>query len=137
MRYHTICRDGSKEGFAGTFHNYGEILAFTMISWRLGTRTLTTNNIWYAEAPALQGPWTTTKKIVTHDNYTFYNPAHDEFFNKDGGRIIYFEGTYTNTLTDRTPISPYNYKQMMYRRPRRVCELFPWSFRDGRHIEGR
>ena len=58
------------------------------------------------------------KKIVTHDRYTFYNPTQHPFFDQDGGRTIYFEGTYTNQFTGRpeTPPTPrYEYNQIMYR----------------------
>ena len=36
-------------------------------------------------------------------------------FNKESGRIIYFEGTYTNTFTDHVPTPRYNYNQVMYK----------------------
>ncbi len=74
--------------------------------------------IWYAEAPAPEGPWQVAKKIVTHNRYTFYNPTQHPFFDQDGGRVIYFEGTYTNQFTG-TPVTPatprYEYNQVMYR----------------------
>jgi len=72
--------------------------------------------IWYAEADAPEGPWLWAQKIVTHDRYTFYNPAYHNFFDQDGGRIIYFEATYTNSFsaTD-VPTPRYNYNQIMYR----------------------
>ena len=74
--------------------------------------------VWYAEAEAPEGPWRTAKKIVTHDRYTFYNPTQHPFFDQQGGRMIYFEGTYTNqfTGTPETPPTPrYEYNQIMYR----------------------
>ena len=74
--------------------------------------------VWYAEAEAPEGPWRMAKKIVTHDRYTFYNPTQHPFFDQQGGRLIYFEGTYTNqfTGTPETPATPrYEYNQMMYR----------------------
>jgi len=72
--------------------------------------------IWYAEAEALEGPWTHARKIVTHEKYSFYNPKQHPMFDRDGGRVIYFEGTYTALFsgnTDRTPW--YDYNQIMYR----------------------
>lgn len=57
----------------------------------------------------------TAKHIVTHTEYSFYNPAQHEYFSKDGGRIIYFEATYTNTFTQSMPTPRYNYNQMMYK----------------------
>ncbi len=59
-----------------------------------GTSNL--GEIWYAEAPGPAGPWRRAKKIVTHERYSFYNPVHHPFFDQEGGRFIYFEGTYTN-----------------------------------------
>lgn len=88
---------------------------YVLIGQQVGGSTSGLGEVWYAEAPAPQGPWTTAKKIVTHNNYTFYNVAHDEFFDKEGGRVIYFEGTYTNTFTNAAPTPRYNYNQMMYR----------------------
>ena len=72
--------------------------------------------IWYAEANAPEGPWLWARKIVTHYRYTFYNPAYHNFFDQDGGRIIYFESTYTNLFsTTDVPTPRYNYNQIMYR----------------------
>ena len=72
--------------------------------------------IWYAEADAPTGPWGTAVKILTHDNYTFYNPRlHPEFTAPDSP-ILIFEGTYTAEFADRPPPTPrYNYNQMLYR----------------------
>ncbi|WP_242698511.1 FIMAH domain-containing protein [Bacillus sp. SD088] len=88
---------------------------YVMIGQQTGGDPSVLGEVWYTEASAPQGPWETAKKIVTHNNYTFYNVAHDEFFDKDGGRTIFFEGTYTNTFTDHEPIPRYNYNQMMYK----------------------
>lgn len=88
---------------------------YVMIGQQVGGTSSGLGEIWFAEAAKPQGPWTTAKKIVTHANYTFYNPAHDEFFDKDGGRILYFEGTYTNTFTSAEPTPRYNYNQILYK----------------------
>lgn len=72
--------------------------------------------VWYAESAALTGPWRRARKIVTHDRYTFYNPVHHPFFDQDGGRRIYFEGTYANTFSGNPDATPrYDYNQIMYR----------------------
>ncbi len=72
--------------------------------------------IWYAEADAPTGPWGAAVKILTHDNYTFYNPRlHPEFTAPDSP-ILIFEGTYTAEFADRPQPTPrYNYNQMIYR----------------------
>lgn len=72
--------------------------------------------IWYAEAETPLGPWGPARKVVTHENYSFYNPKHHPQFDEDGGRIIYFEGTYTHTFTNNPDQTPrYDYNQIMYR----------------------
>ncbi len=88
---------------------------FVMIAVETGGTSLL-GEVWYAEADAPEGPWTGATKIVTHEKYTFYNPKQHPMFDKDGGRVIYFEGTYANTFSgnpDRTP--RYNYNQIMYK----------------------
>jgi hypothetical protein len=72
--------------------------------------------MYYAEADKPEGPWLWGKKVVTHDRYSFYNPAHHPFFDQQGGRIIYFEGTYTITFSRKEDPTPrYDYNQIMYR----------------------
>ncbi len=72
--------------------------------------------IWYAEADTPIGPWAYARKIVTHQKYSLYNPKRHPMFDKNGGREIFFEGTYTHTFSgnpDRTP--RYDYNQIMYK----------------------
>jgi hypothetical protein len=72
--------------------------------------------VWYAEATKVTGPWRRAKKVVTHTNYSFYNPVHHPFFDQEGGRLIYFEGTYANTFSGNPDATPrYDYNQVMYR----------------------
>jgi hypothetical protein len=72
--------------------------------------------VWFAEADSPVGPWAYGRKIVSHDRYTFYNLTQHPFFDQDGGRLIYFEGTYTNTFSGNPEQTPrYNYNQIMYR----------------------
>ena len=72
--------------------------------------------VWFAEADTPVGPWVYARKIATHDQYTFYNPTQHPFFDQDGGRLIYFEGTYTDTYSGDNDLTPrYNYNQLMYR----------------------
>lgn len=72
--------------------------------------------IWYAEADRLTGPWVYARKIVTHHRYSFYNPKQHPMFDQQGGRIIYFEGTYTASFSGNEHPTPwYDYNQIMYR----------------------
>lgn len=72
--------------------------------------------IWYAEADSPFGPWENAVKVVTHNNYTFYNPRlHPELTSTDSP-ILLFEGTYTATFADHAiPTPRYDYNQVMYR----------------------
>src|ERR1019366_3242299 len=72
--------------------------------------------VWYAEADTPVGPWMHAVKVVTHDRYSFYNPKQHPMFDKDKGRVIYFEGTYTNTFSGNPVATPrYEYNQVMYK----------------------
>ncbi|MGI6420222.1 MAG: hypothetical protein ACOX1P_31715 [Thermoguttaceae bacterium] len=72
--------------------------------------------LWYAEAERPTGPWGPAVKIVSHENYTFYNPRiHPEFTDPESP-ILLFEGTYTMQFADRPhPVPRYDYNQVLYR----------------------
>jgi hypothetical protein len=75
-----------------------------------------TGDVYYAEATQPEGPYGRAVKIIHHDQYNFYNVATHTFFNKEGGREIYVEGTYTDSFSGATERTPrYNYNQVMYR----------------------
>ncbi len=72
--------------------------------------------MWYTEADSPLGPWVNAVKVVTHEKYSFYNPKHHVYFDQAGGRLIYFEGTYTHSFSGNNIQTPrYDYNQMMYR----------------------
>jgi hypothetical protein len=73
--------------------------------------------VWFSEAESPLGPWRWARRIVTHDHYGLYNPVHHPSFDEDGGRVIYFEGTYCKTFEAPTtvPTPRYEYNQIMYR----------------------
>lgn len=86
-----------------------------MIAAEIGGSSML-GEIWYSEADEPTGPWRAARKVVTHDRYSFYNPAHHPFFDQEGGRIIYFEGTYTAEFSgNKQPTPRYDYNQIMYR----------------------
>jgi hypothetical protein len=87
-----------------------------MIACEIGGKSSLLGETWFAEADAPTGPWKEAVKIVTHDRLDFYNPKHHPMFDKDGGRLIYFEGTYTKTFSGNPEVTPrYEYNQVMYR----------------------
>ncbi len=74
--------------------------------------------VWYAEASSPTGPWTTAKKVVTHDNYTFNNIVQHPYFDKGNGRYVYFTGNYTAEFTsnhNRVHTPKYESNQIMYK----------------------
>ena len=71
--------------------------------------------VYYDEADTPMGPWVYGRKIVSHNNYSFYNTRLHPYFNQDDGRFIFFENTYTTYLTSAVPTPRYNYNQVMYR----------------------
>jgi len=71
--------------------------------------------VWYAEGDTPTGPWLFARKIAFHDK-NFYNVVHHPFFDREEGKIIYFEGTYTSTFLQNEDVTPrYEYNQIMYR----------------------
>lgn len=87
---------------------------YVMITEQYGGTSLL-GEVWYAEADTPVGPWVYARKVVTHDKYSFYNPRHHPMFDQDGGRKIYFEGTYSTFFTNEQPTPLYDYNQIMYR----------------------
>lgn len=72
--------------------------------------------LWYAEAELPLGPWGKAVKVVTHENYTFYNPRLHPEFTPANSPTILFEATFTAEFADRPQVSPRNnYNQVLYR----------------------
>ena len=89
---------------------------YILIAVEQGGSSSFLGEVWYGEADAPTGPWRKLRKVVTHDKYSFYNPVHHAFFDEDGGRLIYFEGTYAETFAGAPfPTPRYDYNQVMYR----------------------
>ncbi len=57
--------------------------------------------VWYAEAPAPTGPWGKAVKVLSHRNYTFYNPRLHPELTPAKSPILLFEGTHSQTFADR------------------------------------
>lgn len=72
--------------------------------------------IWYAEAESPYGPWGPAVKVLSHANYSFYNPRiHPELTPTDSSFIL-FEGTYTAGFANNPSKTPrYDYNQVLYR----------------------
>lgn len=82
--------------------------------------------LWYAEAVAPTGPWGTAVKVLSHDNYTFYNPRLHIEFTPEGSSHLFFEGTYTTQFANKpTPTPRYDYNQILYRLDLRDDALKP------------
>lgn len=76
--------------------------------------------IWFATAAAPEGPWVACRKVASHalkgQNMDFYNPMQHPELMREGGRYVYFEGTFVNTFSGTTtPVPYYDYNQIMYR----------------------
>jgi hypothetical protein len=72
--------------------------------------------VWYAEADQPTGPFKEAVRIASHDKQSFYNVCHHDFLDRNDGKIIFFEGTYTNEFSGnpyKTPRDHYN--QILYR----------------------
>ena len=116
-RYHPIDVDTGKavKFSRGTVNWNAHRNGWILIGGEVGG-TSNLGEIWYAEASSPTGPWRRAKKIVTHDRYSFYNPVHHALSDQEGGRKIYFEGTYVTTFSgNQHPTPRYDYNQLLYR----------------------
>jgi len=72
--------------------------------------------VWYAEADSPLGPWSPAVKILSHAEYSFYNPRiHAEWLTADSP-VLAFEGTFSQMFADDPhPVPRYDYNQILYR----------------------
>lgn len=80
-----------------------------------GGKSSALGEVWLAEAATPRGPWINARKVVSHDDYTFYNPVlHPEFF-RDDSPVVHFEGTYTTSFSgNKQPTPRWDYNQVLY-----------------------
>lgn len=76
--------------------------------------------VWFATANAPEGPWVACRKVATHardrQDMDLYNVKQHPPLMREGGRYVYFEGTFVNTFSNSDVTVPYyNYNQLMYR----------------------
>jgi hypothetical protein len=103
------------KGHGGTIHWNAHRKKWVMIALETFGRSML-GEVWFAEADTLMGPWGYARRIVTHKSYSFYNVKQHPYFDEDGGRRIYFEGTYTAMFSGAKTKTPrYDYNQIMYR----------------------
>ena len=121
------------------------IEAAAKVSWNeyrkrwIGILQKNPGEVWYAEADTPTGPWVYATRVASNGNYYFYWPVQHPFFDQEGGRKIYFEGTYTETFSGNPVITPrYNYNQLMYRLslddPRLFLPAPVYHLKDGRYL---
>lgn len=89
---------------------------WVLMAGQIGGKSSFLGEVWYAEAAHPTGPFSAAVKVLTHDRQTFYNVCHHSFLDRDKGRTIHFEGTYTNDFSGNLEKTPrYNYNQVLYR----------------------
>jgi len=72
--------------------------------------------IWYAEADQPTGPWGPAVKVVSHEDYSFYNPWMHPHGSAADSSMLLFEGTYTHAFSgNREPTPRHDYNQVLYR----------------------
>jgi hypothetical protein len=100
---------------SGTVRWNGHRERWVLVAGEIGG-TSHLGEVWYAEADAPTGPFPVAVKIVTHDRYSFYNVCHHDFLDRDGGRTIHFEGTFTRDFSGNPrPVPRADYNQVLYR----------------------
>jgi hypothetical protein len=72
--------------------------------------------IWFAQADSPRGPWKDAVHVVSHRDYSFYNPQLHPEFTDEASPVLLFEATYTQTFSGAKVATPrYNYNQILYR----------------------
>ncbi|MBN1514107.1 MAG: hypothetical protein JXB13_18970, partial [Phycisphaerae bacterium] len=88
---------------------------WVLIALEMGGTSLL-GDVWYAEADTPLGPWVYAAKVVSHAKYSFYNPKQHPMLDQDGGRVIFFEGTYSTLFSGvEVPTPRYDYNQILYK----------------------
>ncbi len=88
---------------------------WVLIALEMGGRSLL-GEVWHAEADTPLGPWVYAAKVVSHAKYSFYNPKQHPMLDQDGGRVIFFEGTYSTLFSGvEVPTPRYDYNQILYK----------------------
>lgn len=89
---------------------------WVMIAQQTEGKTSKLGEVWYLETDTPLGPWAFARKIMTHDRYSFYEIIQHPQFDQQGGRLIYFTGTYSDFFANPPNITPrYDYNLIMYR----------------------
>lgn len=80
------------------------------------SKPMSLGTLWYAEADSPLGKWGPAVEVLSHNNYTFYNPRlHPELAAPDEPALL-FQGTYTAMFANHARPTPrYNYNQILYR----------------------
>jgi hypothetical protein len=101
---------------SGSVHWNAHRKRWVLVAGQVGGSPSFLGEVWYAEAARPTGPFAVAVKVLTHDRQTFYNVCHHPFLDRDRGRTIHFEGTYTNDFSGNPVKTPrYNYNQILYR----------------------
>ncbi len=104
------------EMLSGSFHYNQWREKWVFIGAELRGKPSLYGQVWYSESQSLTGPWEKAVKIASHSDNSFFNVAHNEFFNQAKGRVLYFHGTYTKELSANSiPMPMYEGNQVMYR----------------------
>ncbi len=114
--FHDVMTGRRVEPHRGTITWNDHQNRWVMIFTETGGEASFLGEVWYAESEDYAGPWEKCVQIVTHDRYSFYNPKQHPEFSGEGGRYLYFEGTYTALFSGNERKTPkYDYNQIMYR----------------------
>lgn len=89
---------------------------WVMIFTQIGGESSFLGEVWYTSSESPLGPWDAPTPVVTHKNYSFYNPIIYEHALNQESPYLYFEGTYTAEFADHAEKTPrFDYNQVLYR----------------------
>ncbi len=117
VRFYDVQSDKEITPHGGSVYFNTHRRKWVAIFLQVGGESSYLGEVWYAEADTPVGPWAYARKVATHNKYSLYNPKQHPYFDQDGGRTIYFEGTYSWTFSgsEERATPRYDYNQIMYR----------------------
>jgi len=111
----TEFRTSNLHSLAGTIFWNTKLQKYVMIIEQAWGHPSFLGEIFCSTSPNIQGTWKYATKIISHKEYSFYNPIQHGYVQSQDDRYIFIDGTYSATFSNSPPTPRYDYNNLMYR----------------------